>query len=1025
MKAAFGPGATFAGYRVESVVGRGGMGVVYRATDLSLERPVALKMIAPELAGDEHFRSRFLREPRLAASLDHPNVIPIYEAGEHEGQLYLAMRFVEGSDLGSVLEREGRLAPERALGVLAQVAGALDAAHRRALVHRDVKPANVLLDDHEHVYLTDFGISKQTGGASTDTGRMVGTLDYLAPEQIRGEDVDARTDSYALGCVLYECLVGRPPFRRDTEAETLWAHMQEQPAPVRGYPKLDQVLRKALAKDRDERYRTCGELIDAATAALGLTAPVRRRRTWPARLPRPRVLAGAGLVLVGASIIAVLALSAGSDADDAPTGNGVLAVGAQGGDTSLTEFRTAPSNVAVGAGAVWVLNTEDERISRIDPRTKEVTARYRTRGVPSDIAAGEGAVWVGNGRGYPRSLSRMDPDTGAITRTVRLSNRTAGSFMSEFNWGFANIAVGAGGVWARNPDNTVSRIDPGTGRLIERIDLDVDSLAAGEEGVWFLIKQTVVEFNPRTGRLGQRIRIGSPAPTALAVGAGSIWVTAEQEGVVWRIEPGPGSSARTIDVGVGVTYIAFGAGSLWTANYIDGTVTRIDPATNTVADRVPVGAAQALAAGPGSAWVSTAGATRDGSLPDSVCGALASGVADPDVLIASDLPLRQPGARAMADAIRFVLEENNYRAGRYSVGYRSCDDSTAQTGDFENRRCAANANAYAQADRLVALIGPYNSDCALVEIPILNRAPDGALAMISPTNTYSGLTRPGIDPPDGYRGEPDVYYPTGVRNYVRVRPNDDQAGAGHAVLARQLGLEGVYVLDDGSGFWRELLSEPFRVAARKLGVRVAGSGTFDPSAKSYAALAGRVARSGAEGVVVGGDPYNGADRMIKALRARLGQRVTIMGGFFLAFAPDVLKQAGPAARGMYATTLDLPLTALPMTAAGRRFARDVGAFEAPIQGVLEAGQSAKLVLRAIARSDGTRASVLEELRALEVRNDIMGTFRFDRNGDTTLADIPIVRITGATPPGAGLPPEFQGAVLDRVVQVPTRLVGGS
>ena len=203
---------------------------MYRATDLSLERPVALKLIAPELAGDESFRERFLREPRLAASLDHPNVIPIYEAGEHEGQLYLAMRFVEGSDLRSVLGREGTLSPERALAVLAQVAGALDAAHRRALVHRDVKPGNVLLDEDGHVYLTDFGITKQLGGDSTDTGRMVGTLDYLAPEQIRGEPVDGRTDCYALGCVLYECLAGAPPFRRATEAETLWAHMQDEPA---------------------------------------------------------------------------------------------------------------------------------------------------------------------------------------------------------------------------------------------------------------------------------------------------------------------------------------------------------------------------------------------------------------------------------------------------------------------------------------------------------------------------------------------------------------------------------------------------------------------------------------------------------------------------------------------------------------------------------------------------------------------------------------------------------------------------
>ncbi len=236
MKAALSRGMIFAGYRVEELVGRGGMGVVYRATDLSLDRPVALKLVAPELAEDERFRERFLREPRLAASLDHPHVIPIYEAGEHDGQLYLAMRFVEGSDLRTILEREGKLPPERTLALLADVADALDAAHRRALVHRDVKPANVLLDEDGHAYLTDFGITKQLGGDSTDTGRVVGTLDYLAPEQIRGDPVDGRADVYALGCVLYECLAGAPPFRRPTEAEILWAHMQEHPAPAARAP---------------------------------------------------------------------------------------------------------------------------------------------------------------------------------------------------------------------------------------------------------------------------------------------------------------------------------------------------------------------------------------------------------------------------------------------------------------------------------------------------------------------------------------------------------------------------------------------------------------------------------------------------------------------------------------------------------------------------------------------------------------------------------------------------------------------
>jgi branched-chain amino acid transport system substrate-binding protein len=464
---------------------------------------------------------------------------------------------------------------------------------------------------------------------------------------------------------------------------------------------------------------------------------------------------------------------------------------------------------------------------------------------------------------------------------------------------------------------------------------------------------------------------------------------------------------------------------VWAANFVDGTLSRIDPRTNAV-KKIPIGAAQALAAGAGSAWVSAAGGTETGELPDAVCDQAVPSGTKPDVMIASDLPLQGDvgaGTRAMADAIRFVLRRDGYRAGRHTVGYRSCDDSTAQSGDVENRRCAANANAYAHAERLVAVIGPYNSNCAAIEIPILNRAPGGPLAMISPSNTYPGLTRggPGLQA-GGYRGEPDVYYPREVRNYFRLRPGDDLQGAAHAVLAKQLGLRGVYVIDDGSGFSRGLVSDPFRSAAGKLEVRVAGSASFDPQAKGYAALAGRVARSGAQGVVLGADPFDGGDRVVKALRARLGERFTIMGGFLFSFAPDILKRLGRDARGIYATSLDLPLTALPLTPSGRAFARDVGAFTTPAQGVLEAGQAAELVMAAIARSDGTRASVLRELRASEVKDGILGSFRFDANGDYTLNAIPILRLTGATPPGAGLPPEFQGATLDRVVQVPADLV---
>src|SRR5262245_34992153 len=209
-------GTQFAGYRIDGVLGRGGMGVVYLANEIALDRPVGLKLIAPELADDESFRERFLRESRLAASIDHPGILPVYAAGDAGGELYLATRFVDGTDLGAVLGN-GPLQAEQALALLVQVADALDAAHARGLVHRDVKPGNVLVDGASHCYLSDFGLTTRLSpGMTTTSSALAGSLEYLAPEQVRLEDVDARADQYALGCVLYELLTGHPPFRRET-----------------------------------------------------------------------------------------------------------------------------------------------------------------------------------------------------------------------------------------------------------------------------------------------------------------------------------------------------------------------------------------------------------------------------------------------------------------------------------------------------------------------------------------------------------------------------------------------------------------------------------------------------------------------------------------------------------------------------------------------------------------------------------------------------------------------------------------
>ncbi|MFD0313070.1 serine/threonine-protein kinase [Streptomyces flavalbus] len=269
-------GRQVAGYRIEEEIGHGGMAVVYRARDLRLDRTVALKLLAPELARNTTFRLRFTRESRVAAALDHPHIVPVFEAGETEGLLYIAMRYVPGSDLRHLLDRDGPLPPGTALRIAAQIASALDAAHEHGLVHRDVKPGNVLVargtdSDHpEHVYLTDFGLTKKSLSLTglTTVGQFVGTLDYVAPEQISGRPVDGRCDVYALACVVHELLTGHPPFRRDDDMALLWAHQYDDPPPLTAArPDLpaavDAVLARALAKTPDDRYDSCLAFVTA------------------------------------------------------------------------------------------------------------------------------------------------------------------------------------------------------------------------------------------------------------------------------------------------------------------------------------------------------------------------------------------------------------------------------------------------------------------------------------------------------------------------------------------------------------------------------------------------------------------------------------------------------------------------------------------------------------------------------------------------------------------------------------------
>lgn len=284
-----GNGDEFAGYRIERRLGRGGMGILYLAVEPGLDRRVALKLIAPEAATDEVFAKRFAEESRIAASIEHPNVVPIYAAGEEGGVPFIAMRFVAGSDLGVRLARDGRVEPVPAVDLVAQIGNGLDAIHAAGLVHRDVKPANVLLsggEGAEHAYITDFGVARNVATQSglTQTGRFVGTLDYVAPEQISGGAIDARVDVYALGCLLFKLLTGRVPYPREGEAARLYAHLNDPPpAPSLYVPELpmalDDIVIRAMSKGPEDRYPSAGDLGRAAQAALSGAAVAIPERT--------------------------------------------------------------------------------------------------------------------------------------------------------------------------------------------------------------------------------------------------------------------------------------------------------------------------------------------------------------------------------------------------------------------------------------------------------------------------------------------------------------------------------------------------------------------------------------------------------------------------------------------------------------------------------------------------------------------------------------------------------------------------
>ena len=504
-----GIGSDFLGYRIEELIGRGGMGVVYRAYDLRLKRPVAVKLVAPVLARDERFRERFARESELVMSLEHPNVVPIYDAGDVDGHVYLAMRLVDGSDLGSLLRAEGALEPARAIAICKQVAAALDAAHARGLVHRDVKPSNVLLDGSEHVYLADFGLTRRLDEEEAGLGEefAVGTPAYLAPEQLEGGPVTAGADVYSLGCVLYECLTGRPVFVRSTRLAVAWAHLEEEPPRPSlqraGLPDaIDAVVERALAKQPERRYPTCGALITAAEEALGLATTQRspRRRT---------LLAAAAAALSIAAATAVIATTL---------------VGAGGG-------RAAP------------LLSGPNTLARIDPASKKVTASIHVSTDPV-VAAGSGdRVWVyGKAHG---TIDEIDARTDRVVRkTVGTSLVPPAQCCSLFSGPV--LTADASGAWfvrggIRSRPKLVHVAVNGRKRVYP-LPVTPTGVTVGDGSVWVVGHRPqhdeVLRFDPTAGRVAaRRLFPASSRINSIAFGFRAVWVVSSARATLYRIDP--------------------------------------------------------------------------------------------------------------------------------------------------------------------------------------------------------------------------------------------------------------------------------------------------------------------------------------------------------------------------------------------------------------------------------------------------------------------------------------------------------
>jgi ABC-type transport system substrate-binding protein/streptogramin lyase len=572
-------GTVLAGFRLTASIGEGAMGAVYLADETSGGGRVALKVLAPELARDERFRQRFLRESTIAAGLDHPSIVRTLASGEEDGVLYLAMEYVDGTDLRKLLQRNGSLDPQRAVALIAQIADALDAAHAAGLVHRDVKPGNIIVsggEATERAHICDFGLARHISSVSSLTGErgFVGTIDYVPPEQIEGRRLDGRADVYSLGCVLYECLTGTRPFDRESELSVVFAHLNEPPPRVTDVrPDLpvvfDAVVERALAKSPNDRYSTCSELARAARAALS------GKKLRPRRVRRRLLLAGTvALVAAGAAVAGVLATrdtsAKGLTLRFRPSSLNVLDARARQVEERVPfgtrlDVGDGWSDVAVTGRSAWVLLGARQRLLRIDLATGTLTRSIKLPFSPgARLLAALGSVWVTQDLG-PRLL-RIDARTGEVSRRFTFPRQALG----------AGLAYGAGALWLTLGAD-VARIDPRSGRVLRRFATGSRWLAYADGAVWAVNpgNGAVTKIDPVENMIAARTKLHGWA-SDLAVGGGTVWVSVIPDSVVFRLNEDDLSVEGTVPAGPDPERLAFADGKLWIANTAASTVSSLD-----------------------------------------------------------------------------------------------------------------------------------------------------------------------------------------------------------------------------------------------------------------------------------------------------------------------------------------------------------------------------------------------------------------------------------------------------------------